>query len=51
MAFIRRAATSYNGQSGRAGSLEASLSSKIYFDLVYAAFQHYRFSQAARLAE
>jgi hypothetical protein len=51
MAFIRRAATSYNGQSGRAGSLEASLSSKIYFDLVYAAFQHYRFSQAVRLAE
>jgi hypothetical protein len=51
MAFIRRAATSYNGQAERARSLEASLSSKIYFDLVYAAFQHYRFSQAARLAE
>jgi hypothetical protein len=51
MAFIRRAARNYNGQSQRAGSLEASLSSKIYFELVYAAFQHYRFSQAARLAE
>jgi hypothetical protein len=51
VAFIRRAATSYNGQSARASSLEASLSSEIYFDLVYAAFQHYGFSQTAKLAE
>jgi hypothetical protein len=49
--FIRLATTSYNGKSGKAGSFEATLSSEVYFDLVYAAFQHYRFALAGTPAE
>lgn len=42
--FIRTAVRSYNGQAQQASSTQAALSAKIYFDLVYAAYQHYRFA-------
>jgi hypothetical protein len=43
-AFVRRAAVIYNGQSTLARSLDANVSAEVYFQLVYAMFQHYRFS-------
>jgi hypothetical protein len=42
--FVRRAAAIYNGQSASARSLDAGISAEVYFQLVYAMFQHYRFS-------
>jgi len=42
--FVRAAAAAYNGQTSRASSSQAVLSARVYFELVYAAFQHYRFA-------
>jgi hypothetical protein len=41
--FVRLAASVYNGQSAPRRSLRADFAAQIYSDLVYNAFQHYRF--------
>jgi hypothetical protein len=46
-AFVRRAAAAYNGQAAPTASYEAVLSAEVYFELVYAAYQHYRFAALA----
>jgi len=41
--FVRLVATAYNGQSSPGTSLQADIAARIYFDLVYNIYQHYRF--------
>jgi hypothetical protein len=41
--FVRRAAARYNGQVNPTNRVEAGLSHEIYLQLVYDAYQHYRF--------
>jgi hypothetical protein len=50
VAFVREAAMIYNGQSRLPASLEAEVAARIYFELVYNLFQHYRFAQLATRA-
>jgi hypothetical protein len=45
--FIQAATATYNGQAQQASSLQAALSAKVYFDLIYATYQHYRFATLA----
>jgi len=47
LVFVRRAASLYNGQSAPRTSLRADIAARIYFDLVYNIFQHYRFARRA----
>lgn len=41
--FVRKAAARYNGQVDAANRIEAGLSNEIYLQLVYEAYQYYRF--------